>query len=298
MRNKSVLLALSSALALSAAPAFATDITVQDFIGKIVIETGEPSLRIERDHNQLEATSDDNAMRIDGGFTKPGDEDVCNYTGRFKFNWSTGDSESWDRRLKDYPDLRISVPNGSRLKIENSYVRLINKADLDEANLELYGCLPVSMGNVGTLEMKKRGSGDLDARTIGELTLDKTGSGDIEIEDLGYAKMSVSGSGDVEIDSVNGELDMKKSGAGDIEIDRIDGILSISKRGAGDIDVGSGSIPRLYLKKSGAGDADIDADIDDAEVISSGAGDTYLRRVDGELTSRTSGAGDLDVGNR
>lgn len=291
--------ALTAVLVLGAGPALATDITVKDFVGKIVIENGSDSIDIRRDDRRLEAVDRDGRISIDGGFSDPHDEEkVCSYGRGFKISWNMGDSESWDKRLENYPSLRLSVPQDSTLRVENSYVRLINNGTLASADLNLEGCIDVDLGTIGDAEISKSGSGDMDAVEISRLELSKSGSGDFEVVRLGTAEIKLSGSGDLEFDRVNGSLDITKSGSGDVDISEINGSLSIRKSGSGDIDVSRGTIPQFELNKSGSGEAEIDADIVDAVVKSHGSGDVYLRNVSGTLESSTSGSGDLDVGSR
>ena len=290
--------AVAALAVLMATPAMATDVTVKDFIGRIIIETGDTKLAVKRENDMLDTDVTFDKIAIDGGYSDLDDENVCNSKGGWIVNWSIDGKHSVDKRIKSYPELMINVPDGSRLFVKNSHVQLINKSDLSEADLKLSGCLSTELGNVENAKIQKSGSGNIEADRIGSLDLSKSGSGDLEVASVGTGNLSVSGSGDIDLGEVDGTMDIRKSGSGDIEIERMTGNLSIRKSGSGDIEVDAGSIPRLTIEKSGSGEADVDADVTDAKVTSRGSGDVYLKRVSGQLESSTSGSGDLDIGSR
>lgn len=296
--------ALAATLALSAAPASAAEIVIRDFVGKVSIMDGAPSVEVLRNARGLDIdeVGTEDRFVIDGGIRKPSKEGVCDYKGgglsfNLTINGRDYERSKWDKRLEDYPDLDIFVPEGSTLSIENSYVLLKATTALRQAKISKGGCLPIALGDVGELDASIAGSGNFSAHNVGTLSLSKSGSSDLVFETIGAATISASGSGDIEIGHVTQSADISKSGSGDIEIDQVDGDLAVAKSGSGDIEVDGGFIPELTIRKSGAGDVNIDADIGDGDVVSRGAGDVYIEAVRGSLSSKMSGSGDLKRGD-
>ena len=282
---------------LLATPALATDIVVKDFVGKITVNEGAPDMDVKRSHPKLD-TSMGETIRIDGGIEKPYKTKVCDYGSGLNIVIN-GRDRGLERRLEDYPNIELSVPEGASLTVENSWVWLdAEDVTLARADLDVGGCMPLGFGDILEADISKSGSGDITAGQVGSLTLSKSGSGDVEIDDVGTFKLSQSGSGELDIGRVGVSADIKKSGSGDVEIGEITGPLTISKSGSGDVDVGGGMIPDLSISKSGSGDVDIAADVVDADLRSSGSGDIDVVRVTGDLVQRSSGSSEISVGSR
>lgn len=284
---------------LVAAPALATDIKIQDFVGKITIVQGNDGVEVTDAGSKggLDFSDGRSGINIDGGLSESQRNKACNGGGMsFNLDWN-GNQKSGDTRLKDYPKLRISVPAGSNLTVEDSSVYIIAEVDLDTADLDLSGCFDVILADVNSIELDKSGSGDVSAQKVGSLIGDKSGSGDIELDEVDVFDLEQSGSGDIEIDVVTGQFDLEKSGSGDVEIDSIEGDLTVEKSGSGDIEVDRGDIPNLSIQNSGSGDVDINAAVGNAVIRSSGSGDVYLESVSGSLDQQSSGSSDFRRGD-
>ncbi|MGB3456936.1 MAG: DUF2807 domain-containing protein [Litorimonas sp.] len=286
--------------AVIASPGFAADVTIRNFIGQIIITPGSDGVEVlDRGRKgEVDYSESGSAILIDGGQNLKQLNEVCNGRGGLSFDleWS-GMSYRGDTRLKDYPQLRVSVPNGSTLTVEDSAMRLDADLVLGDVDLDVSGCFDMKFSDMTSLDLQKSGSGDLEIGKVDRLSGKKSGAGDVDIESVGAFRLNQSGAGDIEIGTVTRSFEIEKSGAGDIEIDRADGTLDVRKSGAGDVEVADGRLTEVILRNSGAGDVDIDADIVDADVRASGAGDVYLKSVSGVLSQEVSGAADLRRGD-
>ena len=273
---------------LIAAPAFATDVVVEDFIGTITLVEGAENIDVERDHSKLSMDEGGESLRIDGGFTKPSREKVCSYKG-FR--------PTEERRLRDYPVLRLSVPEGSTLELRNSIVKLDVDVALASADLKLMGCFDTTLADVLELDIGKSGSGDLSARDVGAFTLKKSGSGTVRLREVGTMRLGQSGSGDLEIGRVGRALEVNKSGSGDIEVAEFYGDFSLRQSGSGNVDIDGGAVDTVDIRKSGSGNVSIDAETREAKVSQSGSGNVTVARVTGDRDVSKSGSGKVRLGD-
>jgi hypothetical protein len=296
MTQKFILAALmTSAMVV---PASAASVTIQDFVGKVTIVTGTDGLDVVRDGKKpitIGGSADE--IFIDGGLSQKARNKACGGSG---MSWNLdfgGHKSDGNTRLDDYPELLISVPNGSDLTITESSLHLDSQVELNDADLGVGGCFDITIEAADTLRLEKSGSGDIEIGTAGTLTIEKSGSGELEIDQTGTFDLHQSGSGDVEIDSVDGAVSIEKSGSGNIDIGSLTGSLNVEKSGSGDIDISDGTIPNLSIQNSGSGDVEINADVDDAYVRASGSGDVYIQSISGRLDEATSGSSDFTRGD-
>ncbi len=291
------IVAATAIASLVAAPALATDVVVENFVGQLTLVEGAPSIDVQRTGGDL-TTVEGEPFLIDGGYNRPDKTDVCNY------NWNisvtiNGRNRTTENRLKDYPKIEVSVPEGATLKIENSIVLLdASETTLSYADLDLQGCFEAELGDVLEATVSKSGSGDFTAGMVGTMKLAKSGSGDITLDEAGEFTLSQSGSGDLEVNRIGRMASLSKSGSGDIEIGEAIGDFKISKSGSGDVDVYDGEISTLIVRKSGSGDVSIEASAVDAVLKASGSGDINVDRVTGDLEQSSSGSADIRVSNR
>lgn len=278
-------------------PAFATDITVRDFGGKITIVEGNDGVDIVR-AGKHRADIDDSrdTILIDGNLSRKDRGKICNHNSGIRLSFNGHDR--WEEKaLEDYPELIVSVPRGSNLTIEKSYVALHASVALGQADLDLGGCFDIELGDADDIILEKSGSGDITIGTVGSLTIDKSGAGDLEIDQADRFSLDQSGSGEVEIDRIDGPVEIEKSGSGDIEIGTLDGMLKIDKSGSGDVEVDSGTIPDLSVHISGSGDVQIYAAVGDAYIRASGSSDVYVKSISGSVDSSVSGSADFNRGD-
>lgn len=281
-----------------ASPALATDITIRDFVGIVTIIDGTDGVDVRSAGDKPADISDsDGDIRIDGLTSREERAKACNRRGmswNFDFN---GKESKGSTRLDGYPNIQISVPDGSNLYIEDSYVWLDSKIRLTEADLEMGGCFDIDMDAVETLRLEKSGSGDIDIGEAGTLRMEKSGSGDMDVGRVGPLNIEKSGSGDIDIDRVNGPVSIEKSGSGDIDIGVLTGSLELDRSGSGDVAVDDGDVSLLRVRSSGSGDVDINAAVGDAFVRASGSTDVYVKSIQGSLEQSTSGAADFKRGD-
>ncbi|GHA89011.1 hypothetical protein GCM10009069_10090 [Algimonas arctica] len=297
IKSRAVILAalLTSAMV---APASATDITIQDFVGQITIVEGNDGLDVLRDgKDAIDFRDSRNEIFIDGGLSQKERGKACDGPGigwNLNFN---GRGTQGNTRLEDYPDVRLSVPSGSNLIIVDSSLQLRSDIMLGDVDLDIQGCFDTYIDGADTLRIEKSGSGDIEIGSAGTIDLEKSGSGDVEVGQTGQFVLDQSGSGEVDIDRVVGSLNIEKSGSGDIAVGRIEGDLSVEKSGSGDVDIEDGTISDLSIRNSGSGDVDIHAAVGDAYVRASGSGDVYVKSISGTLDEATSGSSDFSRGD-
>lgn len=280
-----------------AGPTFAADVTISNFAGKVTIVQGNDGLDVIRNGSEgdLDYSTNGDRIRIDGGLTRKQRGKACDHGGiSWDLEWNNRRSEG-DTRLKDYPELEISIPTGSTLTVEDSYIRLDADVDLDRAVLDMGGCFDARFQDAGEMSLNKSGSGDFSARAIGSLMVEKSGSGDLEFASADSFVLGQSGSGEVEIGPISGPVRIEKTGSGDVEVESVNGDVYVHKSGSGDIEIDGGRIGQLEIHNSGSGDVDIDAPAQDADVSASGSGDVYVRSVSGVLHHNVSGSGDFNL---
>jgi len=280
-------------------PAAAADITIKNFVGQIDIIQGDDGVSVldAGTKGGLDYSDSRGNIHIDGGLSRKERNKVCNGNGiSFDLDWN-GKRHTGDTRLKDYPELRISVPNGSNLIIRDSALYLDSQSHLGDADLDVQGCFDMKIDSAETLKLDKSGSGDIEIGRADSVDIEKSGSGDVELGRTARFNLEQSGSGDIEVDRVDGPVTIDKSGSGDIEIGEIDGDFEIDKSGAGDVEVNDGTVPSLRVNNSGSGDVDIDAAVGDAVVRASGSSDVYVKSVSGRVDVSTSGSSDFTRGD-
>lgn len=284
--------------ALIGTPALATDITIENFVGKITIIQGNDGLDvIQNGKGDLQYRQNGETITVDGGLNSKERGDACKGPGG-SWNLSLGSwNSTGDTRLDDYPELEISVASGSDLTITRSAVEIVAEADLGETRLDVSGCFDIELADTASLTIDKSGSGDITAGSTGPTRIEKSGSGDIEIIEAASFDLEQSGSGDIDIEAVTGPVDIDKSGSGDVEIERLTGSLSVDKSGSGDVEVDGGEVSVLTVSNSGSGDVNVHADIGDAKINASGSGDIYVKSISGSLEKSISGSADLNRGD-
>lgn len=279
-------------------PASAADITIENFVGKITIVDGNDGVEVVRSGDDpVDFRDGRGEIMIDGGLSDRERRDACDGSG---MSWNLdfgGRSSQGNTRLEDYPELIISVPNGSDLTIRDSSLKLDSKVDLGTADIDVGGCFDLKIDSADRVTLDKSGSGEVEIGTAGTLKIDKSGSGDIEVGRADSFELDQSGSGDVDVDSVDGPVIIEKSGSGDIEFGQVDGDFEVDKSGSGDVDVQAGTIPELSVRNSGSGDVEIDAAVGDAYVRASGSSDVYVKSISGSVDESTSGSSDFTRGD-
>lgn len=151
-------------------------------------------------------------------------------------------------------ELRIRVPQRLAVAITtsagNADVRKVAALDFESSSGDLAvqditGALVLELGaadangaRVGSLDLRRTGSGDVELREIrGDARVGSVGSGDIMLDGVG-GKVAVGsvGSGDLELTRVTGDVQVDSIGSGDLRVRDVGGNLRVAAHGSGDID--------------------------------------------------------------
>ncbi len=289
---------LATALLLGASvPAFAADITIRDFAGRITLVEGTDGVSVDQvGRYPADFSSNRDSIVVDGGLSSKQRDKACRGESGLVVRINGRDRVP-DKRLRDYPALTIAVPQGSTLTVRDSTIRFLSEVDLSTADIDMGGCFDIRLANVDDLRLDKSGSGDVEADNVGTFDISKSGSGDIYAQEVGTFVLEQSGSGDISLDRVSQSARIDKSGSGDIEIDEAFGNLTVNKSGSGDVEVSGGELRDVVIGNSGSGDVDIEAPMENARVNASGSGDIYLEAVSGLLDQTVSGSAELERGD-
>ena len=96
--TRKISLITSALLASAAAPAFAgnASITIEDYIGKVTINTSpnaELSIDIDTGKFDVDVDQDRNDLVINGGFDDPDGDDCKGYRGKLSWSWGKNDTD-------------------------------------------------------------------------------------------------------------------------------------------------------------------------------------------------------------
>lgn len=199
-----------------------------------------------------------------------------------------------DVKVKDLPTLTITVPDNTRLTIDDG-VLFGEAGDMGAANVDIGSCSEFAMGRIGgDAELDISGAGDFKARDVtGALDLDVSGAGDVEIGDVGAgAAIDVSGAGDVTMGRIGGSVEIDLSGAADLSLGDVDGDVTADLSGSADVKGDNARAVRVDV--SGSASARF-ARIADLTASVSGAGDVRVDHAEGAMDFSVSGSGDVDV---
>ena len=336
MKTFTCILSAVSLVALSAAAQTTNEyddveeIIVKDFIGTLTVEVGRGDVRVEANSG---ADSDYSywVKNENGALTIHSDEDPEDQRWSRKVNWRGDQDKAFEKFLEDYPTVKLRVPAGTDLLIEDTVLHLTAGdlasnveiggshvegvlGDLASADIGIHGSGDISVGNVAEeLAINIHGSGDFDAGNAGALSASIHGSGDISLRDIdGPATARIHGSGDITFGDIDGAIDVethgsgdvlagvvsggasaKSHGSGDLSLKSISGPASFSQHGSGDVEIGGGRAENLKVRIAGSGDFDFGGLATNPDVTANGSGDAHIARHEG--TVRTSGRGDIRI---
>ena len=317
MKNLISLTALSAALL--STPAFADEaqsLLIKDFIGIVNITTGD-SFNVSDDKDGIHEIRD-TGLIIDGNQTV--DHSRCKSSGS-TIRISIGKKNLFTqfggyKNLEDYPNLDITVPEGTHLEITDSVIFGTGE-DFGSIDVHIKSCGSLEIGDVnGPAELKISGSGDFAAGNMKSTNLRISGSGDAAIGDMTNAIIKVSGSGDLEGGNIIGNAKIKTTGSGDIELgaltgdivyegrgssdlflDQVNGRASINLTGSGDVEIDKGTIPELLLTSRGSSEFDFGGTAGDVTVVTSGSSEVDIDDATGEREVKTSGSAEVKIGD-
>lgn len=186
------------------------------------------------------------------------------------------------------------------------------------AEVAVSGDADVTLGPVaGRLDVAINGSGSVVGMTAGEASLAIAGSGDLEfgdvagalavaiagsgggeIGDAASADIAVSGSGEVSLGIIAGPFNASVLGSGEVNVEAVEGAFYAAVSGSGDIAVDGGRGSPFEVNIAGSGNVSFEGTGVDVVAVLAGSGDLILGTLEGELTSRTSGSGRVEIENR
>lgn len=307
-------------------------VVIRDFIGRLTIETaeagGEIELRLESRSDQVDILP--RGVR-DGVLTIEWYGEPDRERGWWEF-WRGRWAADLDR-LDDYPDLVLMVPDDTEIeilnitgewKIDDRDAHLVVGADrgvgvigaTNSLDLRIAGDAEVEHGPVaGLLEVSIAGSGSVSGGTAGsaaiaiagsgdiimggvagDVSVDIAGSGEAIVGNAARARTSISGSGNVRFGALDGSLDATIRGSGHVFADSVAGGFSATISGSGSVEVAAGRAAPFDATISGSGDVQFNGTAVDPSAVLSGSGDVFIAVLEGNLSSRTSGSGRVEIG--
>jgi hypothetical protein len=150
---------LATALLLGASvPAFAADITIRDFAGRITLVEGTDGVSVDQvGRYPADFSSNRDSIVVDGGLSSKQRDKACRGESGLVVRINGRDRVP-DKRLRDYPALTIAVPQGSTLTVRDSTIRFLSEVDLSTADIDMGGCFDIRLANVDDLRLDKSGS--------------------------------------------------------------------------------------------------------------------------------------------
>ena len=315
MKKFIALAALSTALI--SPSAFADDaqtLSIKGFVGTVNITTGG-------DFNVSGKKGDITEIRQDGLIIDGNaviDNSRCkNVNGKIELSFG---GKGWFKRfggytdLKDYPNLDITVPEGTHLHIHDSVI-FGSGGDFGSVDAKIQSCGDLDIGNVkGPLNLRVSGSGDFSAQTVGKADIRISGSGDVTLGDMSAATIKVTGSGDLEAGHISGAAKITTTGSGDIEIEtlsgdlvyegrgssnfdaqRVDGRISLTLTGSGNVDIENGDAPTVMVTSRGSSNMDFGGTAGEVIIAASGSGNVEIEDATGERDVQSSGSSSIKI---
>jgi len=309
-------LALTTSLSpvLAQTPEAAT-VEIDSFIGRVTITNGdEVSIRGEAEGT---LSRNGSSLVIDG-------KDKVEVTSCRQRNsrvelsfgdWSWRGRSGGYKNIDEYPHLKITVPEDTRLIIKDSVI-YGDVETIDSAEINMPHCSDLVIGDVtGELDVNIAGSADLTAQDVGEASIKITGSGDVTVDDVGSLSLNITGSGDFEAENIAGDVIISVQGSGDVELDKLvgsltydsqgSGDLNIDKitqgdvlmtlQGSGDVEIDSGKVEDINITVRGSGDVSYGGSAVDADITAHGSSNVYVKKASGDVQVSISSSADVYV---
>lgn len=191
----------------------------------------------------------------------------------------------------------FSVDVARRGRVENSRLPVIELRVPRNVDLAVSGATRLSVGPSRTLSLRLDGCGDADIERVdGEAEVAIAGRPDVRLYDAGETTIAMSGQGDVVLGLARGGLTLSIAGQGDFTAARVDGPTNIAVQGPGDVTIRDGRATTLSVALAGAGDVTHGGSAERLDAVVLGSGDVRVRRVDGPVSRRVLGGGEVVVG--
>jgi hypothetical protein len=153
------------------------------------------------------------------------------------------------------------------------------------------------VGRAASLRLQNRGCGRWTVANIrGRLDVEQIGSGEARVGQAGEADLNVAGEGAITTRAIHGPLRAVSSGAGAIDVDAVSGQAIVRIAGSGSIGVRGGVASQLNVSIAGSGSARFGGEAHSLVASVAGPGYISVRRVNGAMSRRVFGAGEIHVG--
>lgn len=308
---------------------------IENFIGKVTINNAETLSMTGQAPDTLR--QDARKLVIDGG------EKFSNVNCRktsAKISLAIG-KKKWIGRsagykdLDQYPHLKVTVPENTKLIIKNSIV-FGQSQTLGAADINVRSCGDLELGDItGPLDLKVNGSSNFQADNVGNADITITGSGDAQIAQAANVTVKVSGSGDIRLDDVqslkarltgagdlqvgdvtdgfhvatsgssdvkakdiNGTVDISGNGSSSVKTGSVHGNASIKLSGSGDVNIPRGEISHLNVYTTGSSDVRFNGVAHTAELEAYGSSDIHIKKITGTYKANSSRSADIHVAKK
>lgn len=165
------------------------------------------------------------------------------------------------------------------------------------ADVSTGGAIRLHMARAQSAQVRIEGCGDADLEGVtDDADLRVSGSPNLRLYDVGTATLSVAGAGDVTLGVVRTGLTVSIAGSGDLTASRVDGPTNIAVQGSGDVMIRDGHATVLSVAIAGSGDVTHNGEADRLDAAIFGAGDVRVHKVNGPVSRRVLGVGDIVVG--
>lgn len=191
----------------------------------------------------------------------------------------------------------FSVEVARRGRVENSRLPVIELRVPRDVDLSVGGATRLNVGPSRTLELRIDGCGDADIERVdGEADITIAGAPDVRVYDAGETTIAMAGQGDVVLGVARTGLTLSIAGQGDFTAARVDGPTNIAVQGPGDVTIRDGRATLLSIALAGPGDVTHGGSADRLDAVVLGNGEVRVRRVDGQVSRRVLGGGEVIVG--
>lgn len=182
-------------------------------------------------------------------------------------------------------------------RLQNAQLPTIELRVPQSARITASGAVRMHVDPSQSARIRVSGCGDADIERVeDDAEINVAGSQDVRLYEAGSATVAVAGSGDVVLGAVRDGLTASIAGAGDLTAARADGPTNIAIQGSGDVLIRDGRATTLSVAIAGAGDVTHNGSAERLDVVILGAGDVRVRQVDGQVTRRVLGGGEVTVG--
>jgi len=249
------------------------DILIENFTGRLEVTVGGDQTRITMQEGDTAFPFE--ALQNGAKLSLEGEDRPRNFDLHKKINWRQHGDKAFAVFLKDFPVLKISIPEGVAIELDDA-ITIASIGDLNGALIIGGGYVDAVVGDITSAKVSVHSSGDISLGAVRDnLIASIHGSGDIGAKSAGSGSFSVHGSGDINVGNVSGDAKLRIHGSGDIDTGDIIGNVLATIYGSGDIHAGA-------VSKGG-------------EIEINGSGDVVMRSINGPIDASIRGSGNIGI---